>query len=195
MIPYTVETASGLVVDLVTPTPETINIRDIAWSLSRLARYNGHTLGDFPYSVAQHSCWVANRVMSKTNDKSFALYALLHDAHEAYTGDMVSPMKWLDRLSHIIKDIEFSLQQAIHTAVDMPPTRKAVRDAIKQADKEALAVEAYHLMPSRGRDWNLPVVSDDLLNAFESPLAPIDAYGLFLRTWEQLNTPQLQEVG
>jgi len=192
---YCVETAGGRIVDLVTPMPDTICIRDIAWSLSRLARYNGHTLGDNPYSVAQHSCWVANRVLEKTGNKTFAQYALLHDAHEAYTGDMVSPMKWLDRLSHIIKDIEFSLQQTIHTAVDLPPTRKPVRDAIKQADREALAVEAYHLMPSRGRGWDLPVVCDDLLNGFESPLAAIDAYGLFLRTWERLNAQPLQEAG
>lgn len=51
------ETVSGRYVDVVNPNPADISLHDIAWSISRQARYAGHTLGD-PYFVAQHACFV-----------------------------------------------------------------------------------------------------------------------------------------
>jgi len=69
------------------PRADEIDPVDLAMSLSRLARFNGHSR-QF-YSVAQHCCIVAANV----EDDALRLPALLHDAHEAYLGDIVTPLK------------------------------------------------------------------------------------------------------
>ncbi len=84
-----VATYSGKLVNVLDPAPEDISIEDIAHSLSQTNRFNGHT--SFPYSVAQHSVMVS-RVVAKEIPR-LALLGLLHDAAEAYTGDIISPIK------------------------------------------------------------------------------------------------------
>jgi hypothetical protein len=81
-----IHTFSGIAFDLLNPKPEMILIDDIAHSLSLINRFNGAAL--FPYSVAQHSLYVASLLPPELK-----LHGLLHDAAEAYIGDMVSPLK------------------------------------------------------------------------------------------------------
>ena len=81
--------------DLLDPTPLDIEIQDIAHGLSFVARWNGQTSGDFPYSVAEHSLLV-ERIFSELNPNSSPqarLVALLHDAPEYVLGDLISPVK------------------------------------------------------------------------------------------------------
>jgi uncharacterized protein len=85
------QTYNGIAFDLRNPTEEMITIEDIAHALSNIGRFNGHAR--VFYSVAQHSVHVADLVSHEEN----ALEGLLHDAHEAYVGDMISPLKWLMR--------------------------------------------------------------------------------------------------
>ncbi len=68
------------------PRPEDVDIHDIAWSLSRICRFGGHVTSH--YSVATHCV-----AMSYVVPEEDALWALLHDASEAYVGDMVKPLK------------------------------------------------------------------------------------------------------
>lgn len=82
-----IQTASGRKVDLLRPDPEELVIEDIAHALSNICRYTGHT-GSF-YSVAQHSVLASYHV----SDAKFALAALMHDATEAYLGDVSKPLK------------------------------------------------------------------------------------------------------
>lgn len=185
---YTVETHSGRCVNLVEPRAESICIIDIAWSLSRQARFNGHTLGDHPYSVAQHSVYVADKVLDATKDRRAALHALLHDAHEAYMGDIVTPLKRVPRVMHVVEDIERALQHVIREAHGMNPPSKQVQQIIHLYDLQALAVEAYNLMPSQGADWALPPVELDVLEEFDLPMPPAIAYHAFLATWKQLQS-------
>lgn len=79
---HLIETVTGKMFNILEPTPEMIDIIDIGWSLSRIARYNGHTIGNILYSVAQHSCYVADMIYAKTNSRVQALYGLLHDGAE-----------------------------------------------------------------------------------------------------------------
>ena len=81
-------TRSGRYFDLLNPDPNEIDIDDIASALSKITRFTGH--GRFAYSVAEHSVHCASLV-----PPDYALEALLHDAQEAYLGDVSSPLKAL----------------------------------------------------------------------------------------------------
>ncbi len=86
---------SGRRLDLLDPTPMDIEIEDIAHGLSFVARWNGQTCGDWPYSVAEHSLLVETlygRIAPKAPGR-WRLAALLHDAPEYVIGDMISPVK------------------------------------------------------------------------------------------------------
>jgi hypothetical protein len=84
---YHITTYSGKRFSLDEANPENIEIVDIAHSLSMICRFNGHTQ-EF-YSVAEHCVHMARRL----TDRKTALYALLHDAGEAYYGDVTTPLK------------------------------------------------------------------------------------------------------
>ena len=84
-------TITGKELDIFALTQEDIDITDIMHSLSQINRYNGHT--KFPYTVAQHSVYVAKLEYEHSKDARRALAALLHDAAEAYIGDIVRPIK------------------------------------------------------------------------------------------------------
>ena len=86
---------SGRRLDLLDPTPVDIEIEDIAHGLAFVARWNGQTKGDFPFSVAEHSLLVEEiygRLVPEAPVK-WRLAALLHDAPEYVIGDMISPVK------------------------------------------------------------------------------------------------------
>ena len=87
--PY-IRTASGRDVYLSDPG-RSIVIEDIAASLAKICRYNGHTR--VPYSVAQHSIWVARQIKASGYGAKLQLAGLMHDAAEAYLGDMPTPVQ------------------------------------------------------------------------------------------------------
>jgi len=124
-------------VSFVDPDPMAFDINDIALALSRQPRYGGH--GKFFYSVAQHSVYVAYQAAPENR-----LYALLHDAHEAYTGDIPGPLKEL--LGKGILRIERRLQEAIHESLGLDRVPSvAVEEDIIRADKSLLYPE-YHAL-------------------------------------------------
>ena len=108
---YWLQTFTGKKIDLINPTREMVDIEDIAHSLSMICRYNGHCR-DF-YSVAEHSVMVEamgsqimlRREAERNSDRLSAppkltseivqqsLALLLHDAAEAYIGDLTTPLK------------------------------------------------------------------------------------------------------
>lgn len=122
-------TQSGLLVDINNPTADMINTGDIAHALSNTCRFNGHT-SDF-YSVAQHSLLVA--VLAP---KELRLEALLHDASEAYLGDVIKPLKNI--LGKTYTDLEDRFMEVIINKYGLD---KQKLDSIKAYDKEALELE------------------------------------------------------
>lgn len=112
-----------------------IQMDDIATSLAKLCRFNGHCAGH--YSVAEHSVLVSYLV-----PESLALVGLMHDAAEAYIGDLVSPLKALcPEFQAIEREVEAHIMQAL----DIPHLYLTGHDrhALKDADLLALAIEFY----------------------------------------------------
>lgn len=88
-----------------------ISVYDIAHSLSRQCRYNGH-VGHF-LSVARHSIWVADRLKETTGSVELELYGLLHDAAETYLGDMVRPLKHGPEIGRAYLEAEAKIEQVL----------------------------------------------------------------------------------
>jgi hypothetical protein len=157
-----VEMPSGKFFDLVNPTADMVDIYDIAWNLTRIPRFNGGTIGNKTYTVAEHSIWVAKYLERRFDNPLLALHGLLHDAHEAYTGDITSPMKAIDaRLHTAITLVQRNIQTVIQQKLGVHRAHIYWRDFIHCADQQALAKEAYELMPSKGagEHWNaLPAI-------------------------------------
>jgi len=97
-------TIFGIEVDLLNPTSEMIDVRDIAFGLGRQCRYNGMTSQHC--SVAEHSIMVAELVKEAHGTVHDQFCGLMHDAHEAYIGDMIQPMKTMPELGAAYKKLE-----------------------------------------------------------------------------------------
>lgn len=134
MVPPQILTATGRYFDFTRPTRDMIDIDDIAIALSRMPRFTGHTTTF--YSVAQHSVLVAHVV-----PEEYALQGLLHDATEAYMGDMSTPLK---QLVPEYKAIENRVERAICERFGLP---FPLHPSIKAADLRMLVTERRDLMP------------------------------------------------
>ncbi len=137
---------SGRRLDLLDPTPVDIEIQDIAHGLSFVARWNGQTNGDFPYSVAEHSLLV-ERIFSELNPNSNSearLAALLHDAPEYVLGDLISPVK--AAVGYGYENLDDKLTAAIHRRFGLPAkVSPQLKKKIKKADKVSAWLEAMEI--------------------------------------------------
>lgn len=182
---YWLETATGKRLDLLNPDAEQICIDDIAWSLSRLPRFGGHTTHWEPLSVAVHAQWVAMYLWVETRSHTMALHGLLRDAHEAYTGNIPKPMQSMPCLRHELKRVQQRVQAAIYSALQLPPVTNEARLMIQRANEQALAIQARVFMPGGGRDWNLPEPGHTALSINQMvPIRPVPAYQSFMTTYK-----------
>lgn len=165
-------TANGHYFNLLYPQPSSIDIRDIAHALARINRFTGHTR-QF-YSVAQHCYHVSELVPRK-----YALEGLLHDAAEAYMGDIASPLKQLlPDYKRIYKGVEKAVFAKFGIA-ELPP-------CVKEADLKMLAAERAALMPATpDREW-------EIIKGIQVPscmkliaMLPQEAEERFLFRWQQ----------
>lgn len=137
---------SGRRLDLLDPTPVDIEIEDIAHGLAFVARWNGQTLGDWPYSVAEHSLLV-EEIFARMNPGiavKWRLAALLHDAPEYVIGDMISPVK--SAVGPGYGELDLRLTAAVHIRFGLPailPT--PIKKAIKEADRISAWLEAVQI--------------------------------------------------
>lgn len=137
---------SGRRLDLLDPTPVDIEIEDIAHGLAFVARWNGQTHGDYPYSVAEHSLLVEQlfHAMNPSIDPKWRLAALLHDAPEYVIGDMISPVK--AAVGPGYGELDDRLTAAIHIRFGLPAQIPAIiKKQIKQADKISAWLEAIQI--------------------------------------------------
>lgn len=150
-------TATGRRFDLSAPEPAAVTVHDVAAALAKICRFGGHTRRF--YSVAEHSVHVSYAV-GEEKSPSLCLLALLHDAHEAYTGDRIWPIKQLFQSRPGVewqKQTEEDVQAAIYAALlpaallNQLENDRALEATwhrqIKHADLRLLATEKVQVMP------------------------------------------------
>jgi len=175
---------SGRRLDLLDPSPVDIEIEDIAHGLSRVARWNGQTSGDWAYSVAQHSLLVEAIASHHGLARRWRLAALLHDAPEYVIGDLITPFKAVVGLDY--RELEGRLALAIRIRFGLPATLpKAPQEAIKRADRaaahfEATALAGFGDVEARRYFGREPRVPRTLAEAYLSPWPPAEAKRRFL---------------
>lgn len=125
-----------------TPRVDDIDIKDIAHSLALQCRYNGHSSGF--YSVAEHSILISQAVAPE-----HALWGLLHDAAEAYVGDMVRPLKWS---MPDFCEAEDRILDLIACRFGLPSLK--IPAAVHEADARILLTERAKLLNLNGHRWD-----------------------------------------
>jgi hypothetical protein len=176
-----IETFGGKRFDLLDPKPEQVDLADIAHALARINRFTGHT--SRCYSVAEHSIYV-QALVARDHPKNILLlaHALLHDAEEAYVGDVSSPLKWAMReLAPGMGVTEFDriasrAQTAILEALSLPEPTDEQEAIIKKADLLMLRTERAAFLPNTGQhSWGTNEGAPDeetLVKLEVSPLPP-----------------------
>jgi uncharacterized protein len=162
------------------PRPEDICITDIAHSLSHICRFGGHARHF--YSVAQHSVIVSHLV-----EPELALAGLMHDATEAYLGDMTRPLK------HQMPEyqrVEGLLWRVIAEKFGLP---SELPPSIKHADNVALLTERRDVInPAKEpRPWFLDSLGIEPHHEYIFPLAAWDAKLLFNERYKELTDAKL----
>jgi len=169
-----IQTYSGIIFHPFSASIDSINIEDIAHSLSNICRFNGH-VSEF-YSVAQH-CVLVSELCAKSPK-----HGLLHDASEAYIHDIASPLK----ASNVFADykiVEKKLQKTIYEKYDLG--EEPIE--LKQADLTALSIEGSNFMKSSGL-YDYSTYVPQFINEPRklNPLQPKQAKKLYLDTFEKL---------
>lgn len=165
-----VQTFTGRAFWPLDPRPEELFIEDIAHALSHVCRYGGHVRRF--YSVAQHSVLAAQAAPPE-----FALEALLHDASEAYIGDMVSPLK---RMIPAFQEIEDGIMRAVAQRYGIPAS---MSPEVKAIDTALLADEVHALMADPPAMWSTPLTG---LGIEIRPWEPRQARAEFLSAFFRL---------
>jgi 5'-deoxynucleotidase YfbR-like HD superfamily hydrolase len=193
---YVIDTASGVRLNLDNPHPEDIRIEDVAGGLSKVCRFGAQALEY--YSVAQHALLV-QRLVVEAGYPELALVALHHDSHEAYLGDIPTPLKKkISADTNVYRQASRALDVAISEAYGFkcPEEDSPEQMAIKRADDQALLIEAARLLPDGGAALRQDRgVGDDELEGLallEDPLPPAEAETQFLQAHMKLAGPKLR---
>jgi uncharacterized protein len=171
-----IATYSGAIINPLHPNLNSIRIEDIAKSLSQQCRFTGH-VSQF-YSVATHSVLASILVPEKD-----ALWALLHDASEAYLSDIARPVKHGLGFGEAYREVETNLMSAICQRFgldeDMPET-------VHWADDMLLRTEARDLMPPEFFEIETDWADGPFLDFEIEAEPPLVAEGRFLQEFSRL---------
>ena len=168
-----IATCTGKYIYFVNITPDQICIEDIARGLSNTCRFAGQ-MENF-YSVAQHSVYVSQIVPPE-----FAPEALLHDATEAYMGDITSPLK---AMLPDYKSIEKYFDTAIRLKFGIPPVMPI---EVHDADLVMLATEKRDFEIDPASHWPMLDSAPPHDDIIIQPLTPPQAYHQFMARFDRL---------
>ena len=180
---------SGRRLDLLNPSPLDIEIEDIARGISRVARWNGQTSGEYPLSVAQHSVIVAELLKSYNEniEIKWQLAALLHDAAEYIISDMITPLKSFLGEEYI--QLEEKIQSAINIRFSLPgEIPRKIYKLIKNCDRQTAFIEAIQLagftLNEAKKTLKMPKLIPDYTII---PISANKAEKLFLKKFKELS--------
>lgn len=171
-----IRTFQGRMVDVFDPQPQDISIADIAWGLSNTVRWGGHA--SQPITVAQHSCIVHDILKAEGCGTGTMLSGLMHDAAEAYIGDIPRPIK--SRIPQFYQ-IETKLMWAIEKRFDLIPGGWHMA-AVREADNASLHAEWKQFMDGLNP---IPNVEPSNFKYHDRIVvqSPFRAYRSFLDRW------------
>ena len=141
----TIKVSAGHYVDLLNPNPDSIEIETIADALSKICRFGGHCPRF--YSVAEHCVHAVKLAAADEWEDSVLVAILLHDAAEAYVGDMVKPLKNL--LPGYVE-----AEKRIETAISKAFGTMDCHDIVKKYDRAMLKAEKLSMWPDDHETWN-----------------------------------------
>jgi hypothetical protein len=152
IVPRSIETSSGRFVDPLDADPADIVLEDIAHALANICRFGGHVKRH--YSVAEHSINVARLLSDWGYGPHVALHGLMHDAAEAYLGDVVSPIKY-DLFGSKYEAAECGLMLRIAERFGFTGSfsNGNDRDRVREADQVLLWCEVSELCAGGGKNW------------------------------------------
>ena len=180
---------SGRRLDLLNPSPLDIEIEDIARGISRVARWNGQTSGEYPLSVAQHSVIVAELLKSYNEniEIKWQLAALLHDAAEYIISDMITPLKSFLGEEYI--QLEEKIQSAINIRFSLPgEIPKKIYKLIKNCDRQTAFKEAIQLAGFTLKEAKKTLKIPTLIPDYKIiPISANKAEKLFLKKFKELS--------
>ena len=173
------QTFSGTQFFLTDPHPDDVSIEDIAHALSLICRFGGHTRAF--YSVAEHSVRCYHYVASLyPSCPILQLHTLLHDASEAYLGDVVRPLKVS---TPFYADLERRTMRVIYDALGVPPMDAWQHEIVKDADNRLLMTERRDLIRHRDIPWS---TNDEPLPGRIEPYSSKQAELMFLAAYRRL---------
>lgn len=170
-----ISTFTGKKFFLLHPAASAIDIEDIAHSLSMQCRWTGHSM--FHYSVAQHSYYCSFLV-----PEEYAFEALLHDASEAYCGDLNRPLKHFTPAGPAYRAQEAVVMNAIRIKFKLPLVESAI---VKMADDRILYAERVQVMSTKHRwttKWGDGTAADIKIKKW----TPEKAEKMFLKRFHEL---------
>ncbi len=169
-----IQTYMGNQIDPLNPDPKDVDIRDIAHSLALQCRFTGHTR-EF-YSVAQHSVLVSTMVPERDR-----VWAILHDATEAYLADLARPIKLQPGFGEMYKEAEGRLMDAIADAFGIGREMPA---SVKEWDTHLLGAEMRDMMTG----LDMPTKYTDRIVGWK----PLEAEQMFLSKWNTYTGQRVQ---
>lgn len=180
-----IQTFSGKMFDLEHPAIDMVCLNDIAFSLHNLPRFNGHLIQW--WSVLNHSMAVAELVHKRTNNPTAILQALLHDAAEAYIGDITTPVK--SCLGDTIRKLEERILRTIFFAYDIP-FKWFIE--VKAADSVMTSTEAEYLFSVKPlHAWNTHIAPSTARSMFDNYAGTgPDDFIYEVNKWHQLSQVQ-----